>query len=202
MLMAFTAPASPSVAQDRDVSLRLGLSATTFSGEGDFDPLINLAGALSVRQRFGAIFLQTEAQVTTRGASIAFDEPYPRLPGSDNRPYSRLRTDITYIDVPLFVGAALPGSIQPLVYAGPYGGIRFEARNRFTYGDTGLTTTRDARDVALIDYGIAAGVGVEVATRFYRLLIDLRAAAGLAPVFDDLDDQRHRMLTLTSGIIF
>lgn len=199
---SFVGVATPSAsAQDRDIALRAGLSVTSLSGEGDFDPLINLAGALSVRLHFGAIFLQTEAQVTTRGTSNAQQEPYPIIPGSNIIPYSRLRTDITYVDVPLFLGTQLQAGVKPAIYAGPYGGFRMNARDRFTNAITDLTTTLDSRDVKLLDYGVAAGVGLEIPSRFYHILIDLRATMGLAPVFDDAGDQHHRMLTLTAGFI-
>lgn len=194
--------AHPSQAQSRTMTLRAGLALSTLSGDADFEPLVNLGGAFAIRQRFGAFFLQTEAQVSTRGASLAVEEPYPPVPFTQERTYSRVRYDMTYADVPLLAGVAFGRQVRPVAYAGPYGGLRFNARNRYTYSDTGLTTTRETDDVALLDYGVIAGIGAEIPTRFYRVVIDVRATFGLASVFDGVDDQHHRMLMLTSGIVF
>ena len=187
-------------AQDRTIALRAGLSGSTLSGEGDFDPLVNLTGALLLRMGMGAIFLQTEAQVATRGTSNPQREPFPTIPGTTNN-YSRLRTDITYVDVPVLIGTKLGSGLQPMIYAGPYGGLRVDARNQFTNAATDLTTTREARDVKLIDYGVAAGLGMEFPTRFYDVIVDLRGSLGLAPVYDTRGNERHRMLTLTAGFV-
>lgn len=201
MLLCMMTMADAAAAQDRSYSLRAGLTVSTLT-DGDYDPLVNLVGALSARQMLGTFFLQTEAMVSSRGASLATEEPFPTVPGSFPRTYSRIRTNATYVDIPLVAGIRVGSAFRPFLYAGFYGGMRFDAEHRFTYSDTGLTTTRRADDLKRFDYGATAGVGGEIGTRFYRMTIDLRATAGLAPVFDGGGDERHRMLMLTAGIVF
>jgi hypothetical protein len=179
--------------QEISGALKFGPGVFTFAGEGDYQPLANLNAAFTTRLAFGALILQPEVQIVSRGGML-------REASETTESSVRLDQNITYVDIPFLAGVVLGGPYTPVFYAGPYGGIRIDSQVRLQFNGGGFTPT--VRDVNRWDAGLIAGTSAEFDTRFYRVVVDLRGLYGLAPVFVDEPSMRHFGAMLLVGIAF
>lgn len=89
---------------------------------------------------------------------------------------------LDYVEVPVLATLRLPklGPLRPIVLGGPYGGLRVRTR----YG-TAKSKTQSAfrEDVNRWDFGLVAGLAIEVPLAGGALTIEGRYSAGLAQVF-------------------
>jgi hypothetical protein len=86
---------------------------------------------------------------------------------------------LDYIEIPALATLTLPGSIGPMLFAGPAIGIKVTSELRTPAGDT------DYGDlVRPVDFGVAVGAGLSVGLGSRDVLVEVRYTRGLRSVFD------------------
>lgn len=112
-----------------------------------------------------------------------------------------LTVALDYIEIPALARVTLPGSIGPVLFAGPALGIKVTSERRTPSGDN------DYGDlVRPIDYGLAAGAGLSFGLGSQDVLVDVRYTRGLRSVFDfgdpsDSDsDDKNEVISVGVGL--
>ncbi len=105
---------------------------------------------------------------------------------------------LDYLEVPVLAKFSLgpPGPISPSFVIGPYAG--FLLNSEFE-GESGAIDLDDATES--VDFGLLAGVGVDFNLGLTKLNVQARYGLGLVDAFDG-QDSKHRVLSLTAGIMF
>lgn len=185
-------------AQERSGSIKFGPGFFTLLGEDDYKPLPNFAAAGSMRMTFGSMLIQPEILVSTRGGRTRQD-----VQTIAGQALVRIDQGITYLDLPILIGLSMRGALTPALYAGPYGGVRVDARWRLMFEDPRGGQLAEALPQARRwDAGLTAGGSIEIQTNFYRVLLEARGLYGLAPVFREDPSMRHAGAMLLIGIVF
>jgi hypothetical protein len=191
-LTVLLATANPSAAQGHPLGVKGGVSIATqqteINGERtSFDSRVGaVAGAFWTLPLGSRLDLQVEGLYTMKGARLSFR-------GIEST------FALDYIEVPVLVRARF-GSGRTRYYAagGPSTAFRVRARMRTPFN--GSVEERDVADqVEEVDFGIAAGGGVEIG----RLVVDGRYTFGLTDVDTDTTSKtRNRAIAVTAGFRF
>ncbi len=159
-------------AQDLRFGVKGGLSINSFSltnlsdGGTRLGIQLGLVSEISLENAGLSEYfaLQPEVLFATKGAKYTANE-------------IEIKERLSYVDVPILF------KLKPLeaisLYAGPQ--VSFMTKGKYKY-DAGDNTVYDNRDAfKAVDYGVAAGIGVQLATLF----LDLRYNLGLRNVMGD-----------------
>jgi hypothetical protein len=194
----------PSAGAGQETALKGSLSLSRLQAEGAntslTDRLLATGFGGHMRFRFGAIALQPEVMVVTRGAEV----PTARL--QEGLQMEQIRLE--YVEIPLLIAVPVQvGRFEPYIMAG--GMVALETRCRHVIREDDLRTNLscDAQQSELpdrraLDWGVAAGGGVSYPIWGGRVLAEARQTWGLRNISDQAPlELRNRTLLLTLGYV-
>jgi hypothetical protein len=182
----------------QETALKAGVAVSSFSASGDTywnDRLTTTLFGGHVRFRLGAIGLQPELYVVTKGGA-----------GSTELEEEQMR--IEYIEVPvLLVVPFQVGRFEPFAYGGP--SVSLESRCRWQIRDreTRLRTNlgcdpprAEVFDRSTFDFGLIGGGGVSYPVGAGRVMLEARHNWGLRNINQDSPpDIKNRTFSLMIG---
>lgn len=183
--------------------MHAGLNAAGFSGdEIDYESRIGFMAGFSVEIPLeDQIFnIETGAYYSQKGAKGVYREPI-EFPCCNAGNTGTLKTD--YIDIPILVkfDYERSGSFHPQLVAGPYlavniGAKASEADNLYIENIDELVRT--------VDFGLMIGGGGVLQRESLNIRLRASYSFGFASVFDSEieGDEKHRVFSITAGIIF
>ncbi|MFQ5569469.1 MAG: porin family protein [Rhodothermales bacterium] len=194
-LLSLTLPVR---AQQWTGSLKIGSAVTNFTGGEKPSPEFrtSLVGGVALGYDFGnGLILQPELLYVTKGAYA--DREIDTIP-------IRLRSDLTYLDIPFLVHYRFQGSgyMHPRLFAGPFLAFLLNAKVSFRAKGSDVTQTEDADDATSVDYGAVAGAGLEVEVGGQRLLFEARAFFGRANAREEDPPLQNMGAVFFVGIVF
>ena len=189
-------------AQERHVGIKAGVAAATVAFDPDQDSyklrIAAAGGVFGVFPLGPRVGLQLEGLLIQKGTSA--DVVVEGVEAA-----STLALD--YFEVPVLarVGGPRVGGSTLHLYAGPYAAVRLSAKSELSSTDGVFTSgySDDIREfVKLFDYGVVAGVGLDLRK---WIVFDARYSWGLADINDDPDltsTLKNRAATFMVGIRF
>lgn len=184
-------------AQNIKLGARAGVAITNFVGDKDtdFDPRVAFIGGFPLTYRINRnLELTPEILYVLKGAK--------QLAIISNAP-AEVRTSITYIEFPLLARYIVTprNSWSFIATAGPVMSWKIDARSRYNRPGSDLVQTEIEDSVTTLDFGVAAGGGVEFGWDLRRIAVELRFTRGLSNLTDDEDDPKHNSaVSLTAAI--
>jgi len=161
----------------------------------DHDRRISSGGgafvALPLSKRFA---VQIEALANPKGAKL--EDPTENLTA---------KILLRYLDLPVLIRINGPQSTSRTfhVFAGPYSGIRLNAKRELSTMGSSLVAgekTDMSSEIERFEFGVLAGAGVDIGR---YIVIDGRYAHGLTPMNSDRSDGvdiKNRMITIMAGV--
>lgn len=202
VLVALLAGVSTAVAQERQVGFKAGVNVASIVFDGDpsggyKDNRIGfLAGGFAVLPVGGALAVQIEALFSQKGAKFSVDEENLEA-----------ALELDYLDVPIMLRIDGPvlGNNRLHFFGGPSLAFRLGARRKlsdesFEYTQGSIDDIED--DIEPFDYGIVAGVGLDIGR---RIVIDGRYTWGLSAINKDTSDGvelKNRVFSILAGLRF
>ena len=161
--------------------------------------------ALTIEARFCPFFaLQTEVSYIEKGESyrVWYAEYVPTSLASGNWTSSSVYTydyRIGCIEVPILLKVIRPiGSLQPILYAGPFGGLNVVSK--MLSGDTVIDRKSQTH---LLDFGVCVGGGLEIRAGFRStIVLDCRFCRGITNIENELSrigERTTQYLSLSAG---
>ncbi|MCZ0936825.1 MAG: outer membrane beta-barrel protein [Gemmatimonadetes bacterium] len=205
--------AAPLMAQTM-VGIRAGLNRATFSAfvEEELLELENLGGATSEDPRMGAIagidvaFPLTSAVELRLGGAYAQKGYSLSLSGPGGSGFTGFEMDYLQFSALARVGSARDGPVSVGVLLGPWMAYRVSCQLSVDFDLEEFGPIRESgscsADGAKIDFGVAAGGGVELAVSDgLSLGLDLVYSLGLSRIDDDPDSPKNRSLAVQAGVV-
>jgi hypothetical protein len=192
VLAALVAAPAAAHAQGMQLGAKAGLSVATQETSGpdggdSLDPRYGVvAGAFWTLPLGSWLDLQVEGLYVNKGARVT-------LFGVKSTAV------IDYVEMPVLARVRFgSGHVRYYGAGGPSTAFRIKAKTRATFGDA--TEELDiSDDVEAIDFGVAAGGGVEIG----RLVIDARYTYGFTDIDKDAKSEtRNRAIAVTAGFRF
>jgi opacity protein-like surface antigen len=145
--------------------------------------------------------IQPELYFAVKGAEAEFPVTFEDMEGTGEY---KFRLD--YWDLPILARVTIPTNLffVPFLTAGPYVGYCSKADREAYFTPTGgrqmgVKDDIDA-EITTLDYGLAAGAGVEFSIgSMLRLFLEARYQYGLANIRENTDDLKNRSLSFTTG---
>jgi len=120
---------------------------------------------------------------------------------------------ISYLGVPLLVRGAVPIAdiFAPKVFAGPHASVFLDGRREGDVSGNGFAASDsndiDSEDVRNLQFGITAGVGLDINLDAVVFTSGLRYVRNFTPIFEDEDDDdtepvRHETWLLMAGLMY
>jgi len=180
-----------------DLTIKAGVNQSKLlskvSGHWATGYLIGAAVSFRLSDRFE---LQPEVFFIRRGDGIGFPEIIPGMT-------SKITLD--YLEMPVLLKWSFlrKPKFRMAVLGGGYAALNLRAASRTEY--EGLVFTEDLKgDVNKTDFGLVAGVGLEMTLGKTRLSLDVRDSLGLAKIngFLSNDDWKNVCLSVILGLGF
>lgn len=135
------------------------------------------AGVFADFDLFGKLGLQIEPGFVQKGANKDVTD-------QQTFEYSRLRVDLSYLELPLLVKLKLMSSqTGPYLLAGPSFGVLLAAKEGNRTGTADIKDQRKSYDV-----GLTGGAGLFLAAHKARLFVEVKYNYGLMDINDDAGD--------------
>lgn len=193
-----SACAAPLAAQE--VAFKGGLAISRFESTGavPYDgSFTSTSFGGHARFRFGAIAIQPELYMVSRGASTTA--------GPDEE---RLRLE--YLELPLMLVVPVRvGSFEPYAFGGPMLSLETRCRSiieqeglKTNIGCDGTSTNESVFDRRSFDYGVSAGAGISHSLGSGRILLEGRHTWGLRDIHDGEAEDievRNRSFVISVG---
>ncbi len=189
-------------AQQVEVGIKGGYLNTKFVGDSDpvFNALSNTIGGV------------TFSFWVNHNVTVEAEVLYARK-GSETRTGidffnegTEVLTDVSfgvnYIEVPVLGRWSLDPAklISPTVHGGGYLGSLADSFVTYQAVSGGLSQRESDDSIKTLDYGVLAGVGVDLNIDFHTLRLDARYSRGLANLIDNNNDPKYTgQWTLTLG---
>lgn len=180
--------------------IKIGLNFANFTGDGseEFRTATGLHFGGIVRRYFSDnIYAQTEFILSEKG-------------GITESFIDTLSLDVTlslsYFEIPILIGYdfmnSTNSSMHPVIYGGPFLGIKSKSTIRGDLEDT--HNELDYDDIKTFDYGFVLGGSMEFAIQAYRVILDVRFVQSVT-AFDKSSDNldlRNSSIVGTVGFMF
>jgi hypothetical protein len=186
--------AAPAAAQVPGLGVKAGLNlASQNTGDAGEDPGLQslraiVAGVFATLPVTSWLEVQPEALYSVKGSSF-----------EDGGIKAKVLVD--YLEVPVLARFSMGGGrLAYYAAGGPFVAVRLRARTRTTF-DSATEEIDVSDEVQRVDYGLAAGGGVE----FGSLVVDGRYTHGLKDVDKDTSDRvkvTNRSISITLGFRF